>query len=273
VLIALGLATVLSVVTTLVIYKTSRGRSSHSELIKIVAASHDLPAGTVLTAQDLRTIDWPASVTLAGSFVKTELAVNRPLLHPVGTKEPILDRDLAAEGSGLGLSARIPTGMRATSVRSNEIVGVAGFLYPGSHVDVLATLTVPGSSTPLTQTILQNVEVLTAGEKIEPDPQGKPETVSVVTLLVTSEDSQRLLLASTSGTIQFVLRNSGDQGRAPVPATSLGQLTGAPVQMLSQQTEKAPKTARRGTPGPNRSPLAPYSMEVIRGDTRTVEKF
>ena len=95
-------------------------------------------------------------------------------------------------------------------MKSNKIVGVASFLYPGSHVDVLGTFTLPGNPAPVTQTILQNVEVLTAGQKIEPDPQGKPQTVNVVTLLLNSEDSQKLLLASTHGEIQFVLRGGAD---------------------------------------------------------------
>src|SRR5207302_2930934 len=110
---------------------------------------------------------------------------------------PILERDLAVEGAGIGLAGRIPTGMRATAVRSNEIVGVAGFLYPGSHVDVLVTYTPPGAgNVPVTQTVLQDVEVLTAGQTSEPDPQGKHQSVSVVTLLVNPEDSQKLQLGS-----------------------------------------------------------------------------
>ncbi|HKV04592.1 MAG TPA: Flp pilus assembly protein CpaB [Candidatus Acidoferrales bacterium] len=272
---ALLLATVVAGVITFVMYKL-RGSASHPELTKVVAASHDLTAGVVLTAQDLRTVDWPASVALPGSFTKVDQVVDHPLLHAVGAKEPVLDRDLAAQGSGLGLSGRIPTGMRATSVRSNEIVGVAGFLYPGSHVDVLATLVVPGTTVPVTETILQDVEVLTAGERIEPDPQGKPQTVNVVTLLVSSEDSQRLLLASTQGTIQFVLRNSGDQSKVFVPATSLSQLAGSSRPGLPEQSERAPKVrapTMRRSPDQTHSSLDPYVMEVIRGSTRTFEKF
>ena len=101
--------------------------------------------------------------------------VGKPLLYPVVANEPILKRDLGVEGSGIGISGKIPTGMRATAVRSNEIVGVAGFLYPGSRVDVMVTYTPPGGggSGPVTQTVLQNVEVLTAGQTIEPDPAGQ----------------------------------------------------------------------------------------------------
>src|SRR5437868_8830181 len=167
----------------------------------IVAAINDLPSGATLTAKDVMTVDWPTNLPLAGSFEKVDDVVGHPLLYPLVARQPILKTDLGLEGSGIGISGKIPTGMRATAVKSNEIVGVAGFLYPGSRVDVLVTYTPPtntaGASGPLTQTVLQNVEVLTAGQTIEPDPQGKPQTVNVVTLLVSPEDSQKLQLASS----------------------------------------------------------------------------
>src|SRR5712671_1459474 len=123
----------------------------------IVAAVNDLPSGATLTAKDVALVDWPTNLSLAGSFDKIDDVVGKPLLYPVVTREPILKRDLGVEGSGIGISGKIPTGMRATAVRSNEIVGVAGFLYPGSHVDVLATYTLPGAASSITQTVLQNV--------------------------------------------------------------------------------------------------------------------
>ena len=186
----------------------------------------------------------------------------------MGVKEPFLERNLAVQGSGLGLSVKIPSGMRATSVRSNEVVGVAGFLYPGSHVDVLATLTLPGSTTPVTQTILQDVEVLTAGEQVEPDPQGKPQMVNVVTLLLNAEGSQKLLLASTQGTIQFVLRNSADEMKTAVAPTSLNQLVSAAPQAAPQSVAAAVKRA-----APKNSANDAYGLEIIRGNTRSEEKF
>src|SRR5207249_12133189 len=103
----------------------------------------------------------------SGAFTKPEAVVGHPLLFPLVAKEPVLQRDLGLEGSGIGLAGKIPEGMRAVAVRSNEIVGVAGFLYPGSRVDLLMTYTPPGGNMPLTETVLQNVEVLTAGQTIE----------------------------------------------------------------------------------------------------------
>jgi len=257
---------------TLGLYRMVRRNSgARPELTHIVLASRDLPAGVVLAADDVKLSPWPVGTSLPGSFSKIEDVLNRPLLYPVGAKEPILERNLAVQGSGLGLSVKIPPGMRATSVRSNEVVGVAGFLYPGCHVDVLATFTLPGNADSVTQTILQDVVVLTAGEKIEPDPQGKPQTVNVVTLLLAPDDSQKLLLASTQGAIQFVLRNSTDQTKAPVTPTSLTKLVHAPepVRQPSSSGTEAPQSS----PPPPPAPVPGPGLEVIRGNSRSVEAF
>ena len=240
-------------------------RSQHATN-QIVAAVNDLPPGATLTAKDVTTVDWPSNLPLAGSFAKVEDVIGKPLLFPLVSREPILKRDLGLEGSGIGLSGRIPTGMRAIAVRSNEIVGVAGFLYPGSRVDLQVTYTPPGGgSGPITQTVLQNVEVLTAGQTIEPDPQGKPQTVNVVTLLVSPDDSQRLQLASSQGTIQFVLRSGVDLKSVELRPTRLDQLAGiekAPVPAPAKRIARKVELAK---------PI--YILEVIQGTKRSEEKF
>ena len=108
---------------------------------------------------------------VTGAFTKLEEVIGRSVIYPIDEHQPILEHDVALAGSGIGLTVKIPEGMRAVSVRSNDVIGVAGFLYPGSHVDVLVTSKVENSPSPLTQTILPNVEVLTAGQKIEPIPR------------------------------------------------------------------------------------------------------
>lgn len=266
-LLALVMAVAVAGIVTYLLFNRLRRGVAKPQLTQIVAAAKDLPAGVALTADDISLVDWPATVPLPGSFSKTEQVVGRPLIYALGAKEPVLARDLAVSGSGIGLAVKIPSGMRATSIRSNEVAGVAGFLFPGSHVDVLATFTLPGSAGPVTQTILQNVEVLTAGSQIEPDPQGKPQTVNVVTLLLSSEDSQKLLLASGQGTIQFVLRSGADQAEVHATPTRLDQLVAgakppAPV-------SSAPRP--RATPPPKLPDV--YVVEVIQGATRSVEKF
>src|SRR2546428_5947199 len=142
-------------------------RRAHAATTQIVTTTGELPSGITLAAKDVTLVDWPSDFPLQGSYSKVEDVIGHPLLNALGSKEPILKRNLGLEGSGIGLSGRIPPGMRATAVRSNEIVGVAGFLYPGSHVDVLVSYSPPSGVGPVTQTVLQNVEVLTAGQTIE----------------------------------------------------------------------------------------------------------
>ena len=234
---------------------------------QLVVAAADLPVGTTLAARDVALLDWYSDALPSGAYAKADAVIGHPLLYPLGAKEPILQRDLGVEGAGIGLAGKIPEGMRATAVRSNEIVGVAGFLYPGSRVDLLVTFTPPGQNIPITQTVLQNVEVLTAGQTIEPDPQGKPQTVNVVTLLLNPEDSQKLQLASGQGNIQFVLRSGVDQKTAQLKATRLDELvTGERPPVVAAPGVK--HAARRPTP---QSPI--YLMEVIQGTQRSVQKF
>ena len=255
--------------TTYLVYRRLRLSAAHPQLTQIVAAAQAVQVGVALTPKDVKLIDWPLSVPLTGTYTKIDDVVGRPLIYPVSAGEPVLDRDLAKPGSGIGLSVKIPAGMRGTSVKSNEIVGVAGFLFPGSHVDVLATFQLPGNPNPVTQTILQNVEVLTAGTRVEPDPQGKPEKVSVVTLLLNPEDSQKLLMASTHGTIQFVLRNGIDGNKAVVTPTTLNQL------VAGAEPPPAPHVSRvrRRIDPPKPKPPSVFAVEVIEGTKSTVAKF
>jgi pilus assembly protein CpaB len=265
------MAAVLAGLVTMYFNRRLRANNAAHGMVKIVGAVNDLPPGIPLASKDLELVDWPSNLQLPGSFSKVDEVLGRPLLHSKGAHEPILQRDLGAEGSGVGLSGKIPEGMRATAVRSNEIVGVAGFLYPGSKVDVLCTFTPPGAGGqgPITQTVLQDVEVLTAGQTIEPDPTGKPQTVNVVTLLLNPENTQKLQLASSQGTIQFVLRNGADQKSAELKPARLDQLAGlAPAPAPAAAPAK--RTARREPP-----PKAPslYVLEVIQGTKRSEEKF
>jgi len=178
---------------------------------------------------------------------------------PIAANQPVLESSLAQPGSGLGLTVRIPEGMRAVSVSSNAVTGVAGFLYPGSHVDVLVTYRPPDETNPLTQTVLQNVEILSAGQKIEPDPQGKPETVNVVTLLLNPVDAEKLVLATSQGSIQFVLRNGVDTNSTTTPGISIAELmTGKPMWKPGRGVEtRISFPHRSGSAAAKRSAMAP----------------
>jgi|SRR5579862_970630 len=262
-MLAFLMAAILATAFTWVVFRRLRANTQRP-VTQIVAAANDLPAGVALSPNDIAMVDWPADVPLPGSYTKKEEVLGHPLIHSLGAKEPILKRDLGLEGSGIGLSTKIPPGMRATAIKSNEIVGVAGFLYPGSHVDVLCTINLPNNGGELTQTVLQDVEVLTAGQTIEPDPQGKPQQVDVVTLLLTPEDSQKIQLATNQGLIQFVLRNGTDTKIAEIKPARLDQL----VPMA-----KAPAVVVKGGKRIAVKAKPTYTLEVIQGTKTTVNKF
>ncbi len=260
---ALVIALVVSAGATFMFYsKVRTARDTQPKTTKVVAAKDVLRAGTQLSADNIVLIDWPANITLQGAYTKIEDVVGRPLIQPVAANQPILESVLAQPGSGLGLTVRIPEGMRAVSVSSNAVVGVAGFLYPGSHVDILVTYRPLNEQNPITQTVLQNVEVLSAGQKIEPDPQGKPETVNVVTLLLNPVDSEKLVLATSQGSIQFALRNGVDTTSTTTPGIGVAEL------MTGKPRPKPPvRVAKKETPRNF------YVVETISGTTKSTEKF
>jgi pilus assembly protein CpaB len=229
---------------------------------KYVAASRDVQPGEVLKAENLTLIDWPAKLRLDGGFTKVEELTGRAAIFPIAARQPILQAFLAVPGSGIGLTAKIPEGMRATSVRSDEIAGVAGFLFPRSHVDVLVTLRGEAVPVPETQVVLQDVEVLTAGQKIEPELGGKAETAGVVTLLLTPEDAQRVVLANAQGTIHFVLRNGADRDHVTSVPVNVAQLSGEARPRGNASTVHAPVAVKQT-----------YVVETILGDKRATNEF
>ena len=192
---------------------------------RYVAATQDVPAGEALQKQTLTFIDWPSDKPLEGAFEKADDLVGRTVLYPLSAGEPIRSRYLASAGSGIGLSTKIPEGMRAMSVKTDQIVGVAGFLVPGSHVDVLVTFHNPASPDPITATVLQDVQVLATGQKMQPDPEGKIAPTDVVTLLVNPQGAERVVLASAQGTVHFVLRNGADHAVLQSHSTELSELS------------------------------------------------
>ena len=221
------------------------------------APSRPLEAGEVFRPDTLKMVAWPASKPLRGAFTQRADVVGRTNLYPLETGEPILDRDVSAPGAGSGLAARIPEGMRAIALRSDEVAGVAGFLNPGSHVDVLVTFHNGTAPDPLTVTALQDAAVLAVGQRAQPDPEGKPASVAVVTLLLTPEESERAVLASTQGTIHFVLRNAGDRSRPENMPMLLSMLSGR----VLQPSHVATRVSSVRLPAP-----ATASIETVLGD-------
>lgn len=240
------------------------GRVSAPQKHLYVAAGKALEAGELLKPGSLELIEWPTTLPLAGGFTKIDEVGGRIVLYPLPKGEPILERQLAAAGAGAGLTADIPSGMRAISVRSDEIVGVAGFLLPGTHVDVLMTYHSTSSPEPQTLTVLQDVVVLAAGQQTRPEPDGKPISVNVVTLLLKPEDAEKVVLATSLGVIYFVLRNGADKEQALTPPVGLDQLAGLSVLSPTGAAVSPSRKVQRPKP---------YQVETILGDKQVVNGF
>jgi pilus assembly protein CpaB len=235
----------------------------------VVGAASYLQLGAALRPQDLRVIQWPAGAQPTGAFSSQEDLVGRGLIQPVSMNEPFLPSKLAPKEAGAGLPPVIAPGFRALSVRVNDVVGVAGYVLPGTRVDVVATVNPTQQPTDVTsKVILTNVLVLAAGTKIERDVEGnKPIAVSVVTLLVNPDAAEKLTLASTEGKIQLALRNPMDQTAPQTPGVRPAGLMGgfsAPVRRVAANTA-APRQPEVVKPAPL------PTVEIIRGDKRAQE--
>ena len=222
--------------------------------VSLVAPVRSIQPGEMLKPEDLGVVSWPGNHPIEGALMRTQDAVGRQALFPIGKGEPLIDRDLSAPGSGPGLASEIPDGMRAVTLRSDEVVGVAGFIIPGSHVDVLVTYHMATNPEPITATVLQNVIALAAGHEIQPDPTGKPADVTRVTLLLSLEDAQRAVLASSQGQIHFVLRNGADHSNDGIAPVQLSQLSGH----TASSSRPASRSAVAAAPQP-----VHHSVEIV----------
>lgn len=236
---------------------------------RIVAAAGDIKLGTVLTAANLTTIEIAGSIP-KGAILKPELAIGRGVIADLYQGEPVLDSRLAAVGAGGGLAATIRNGMRACAVKVDDVVGVAGFVTPGMRVDVLISGNPPGNNASTqgseVRTLLQDLEVLSAGTDIQKDGNGKPQQVQVVNLLVTPEQAELLSLASAQTHIQLVLRNPLDTEIAKTSGTDVGNLFGA-------SSAPVAKPHVGGVKATSKPAAQDFSVEVLNGSKRTDQKF
>jgi pilus assembly protein CpaB len=195
---------------------------------QVVVAARDLQVGALLGEEDVRTVEWPGNAVPAGFATSIPDVVGRGLITPVRMNEPLLEGKMSDRNGQGGLPIIIPEGMRAITVSVNEVVGVAGFVGTGTRVDVVLIITAPGSSEMVSKTILQNVEVLAVAQNYQRNPDGDPIVVSVVTLLLSLDDAERLILATAQGRIQLALRNMIDvQTVRTAGVRTSGLLTGA----------------------------------------------
>ena len=209
-----------------VVYKNLQSRSgaNNEPGVDVVLATNDVQVGAKLGDRDVRLAHVPASVVAPNSYHSISTIIGRGMILPIQKGEFILPSKLAAENAGSGLPSLIPPGMRAVSVRVNEVVAVAGFVVPGTRVDVLLTGNPTGANEPQTTTVLENVAVIAAGQKLERNAAGEPQSTPVITLLVSPDDAQRLTLASSQGHIQLALRNPVDTKQQDLPASKTNGL-------------------------------------------------
>jgi len=227
-----------------------------------ISTAKALEAGAVLSASDMTTVSWPVATPLEGAHTNAKDLIGRSLLYPLPAGQPLLDQQLSAPGAGIGLSAKIPDGMRALSLRSDDVVGVAGFLLPGTRVDVLVTLHPAGAIDPVTSVVLQDVQVLTAGQNTTPDATGKAVSASVVTLMVTPDQAQKVVLAAAEGTVHFILRNGNDHQMADID-----------VKPVAPKPEHRAPVRVGPRPQPTVAVRQPYMVQTVNGSSTTVEKF
>jgi pilus assembly protein CpaB len=272
-LVAVGLA---STATFLVYRAISRIPVRQVEVASsyVAVAAEDLPMGIRLTKDHVKLVGWPSSSPVQGSFATADPLVGRGLVQGVKANEPLTESKLAPVAAGAGLPPSIPPGMRALSVRVNDVVGVAGFAVPGTRVDVLVTLNKGDSS--MSRAIVSNVQVLTAGTLYDQEQakDGKPIPSTVVTLLLTPDDAERLALAQSAGGVTLVLRNPLDLVPTDTRGIHLASLMGtpdpAPVVKIEQGQRRVvvpkPVVVAQAPPAPK-----VYSVEAIKAAKRSEE--
>ena len=275
-------AFVVSAGASLLLYRLIASRvtaNAKQPTTQVIVAARNLDLGTLIRESDLKMGDWSGALP-RGSLLRKEDVVGRGVMATIYDGEPILENRLAPKGAGAGLAATIPAGMRAFAVRVNEVVGVAGFVVPGMRVDILIAGNPPGNNAntgTVSKTLLQNIEVLSAGQNFQKDAEGKPVQVQVVNLLVTPEQAEILSLASNETRIQLVLRNPLDTQTAKTTGVALASLYGGMVKPPEPVAPKPRRVVTRVTlPGPVAEPpkpVVPVTVEVINGARRVESKF
>lgn len=269
------LALAIGAFVSLIVYKNlqARGPSVSDPGVDVLVAADDIQVGARIGEHNVRVAKFPASGLPAGAYTKKSQALDRGVIIPIAKGEFILPSKLAPENAGSGLPSLIPPGMRAVSVRVNEVVSVAGFVGPGTRVDILLTGTPNGGSEPQTTTVLQNVAVIAAGHTLERNASGDAQNTPVITLLTSPEDAERLTLASSEGKIQLVLRNPLDTHQESVDAANAKGLYkgGTPILVAPHVPVRPVKQHKTEAPPP---PPSILSVEVYQGDKKPdVVKF
>jgi pilus assembly protein CpaB len=264
----------------------SSAQAFTKNLSRVAVAKVAIPVGTKIAPEQIMVVQFPKESTPDGAFEAPEKLAGRVAITNIGAREPITESKLAPEGTAGGLSAVIPEGYRAMTVKVDDVVGISGFIMPNTLVDVVVVIdpeqgSVNGNQGPISKIVLQNIKVLANGQNIDqPDDQREANSVKAVTLQVTPEQAEKLALASTEGKLQLVMRNSIDQGDEQTTGIDKRRLLGGdaakplpePGSLKSEQPKSEFKPVRRShiapqpRPEPAAAPAAPKAqVEMIEG--------
>jgi pilus assembly protein CpaB len=240
----------------------------------VVVAAQEIPVGTVLDAKDLRTVAWPSRNPVPGAVSDPAMLIGRGVIEPIGEHEPITMTKVADPSAGGGLPPIIPAGLRAISVRVNEVIGVAGFVVPGTRVDVVVTVDKDQAGRdPMTRTVVSNVQVLTAGSRFDQEKakkDGKPIQTSVVTLMVLPGDAEKIALAQNEGKLTLVLRNPLDVAPTETRGVRLASLMSTPDEQPVIDRVQHKVVIKKAAP-PASVPTT-YTVETYRGAKRSEQE-
>jgi pilus assembly protein CpaB len=243
---------------------------------EVVVAAKPLTLGASLTRDDVKLVPWPAKNQVGGGFTNVDDVIDRGLLTNIDENEPITVTKVAAKEAGAGLPPMIPEGMRALSIKVNEVIGVAGFVLPGSHVDVIVTIAEGSSQSSITRVVVSDVLVLTAGTRYDQQQsrQGQAMPSSVVTLQVTPEDAEKITLAGTEGTLMLTLRNPLDTAPTVTKGVRKAALMGEPAPPPVVKNVGTRRVVARppADPKPQQPVVQPYIVETFRGGERKTEE-
>jgi len=264
----------------------SSAQAYTKNLNNVTVAKVAIPLGTKIIPEQLMVVQFPKESIPDGSFDSPEKLTGRVAIMNIAPREPVTEARLAPEGAAGGLSAVIPEGYRAMTVKVDDVVGISGFIMPGTLVDVVVVIDPAekaGMQDPISKIVLQNIKVLANGVNIDqPEDRREANSVKAVTLLVTPDQAEKLALASSEGKLQLVMRNSIDQGDEPTKGINKRDLLGGdravpapePGSLKSEQPEAKPAPRRvrmqaEAKPAPVVAPLAPQaprsSVEMIEG--------
>lgn len=239
-----------------------------------VVAAAELPVGTLLTRESVKLVAWPEKTPLQGGFDSVDAVIDRGLVASVVENEPISESKLAPKEAGAGLPPTIKPGMRAISVKVNEVIGVAGFVVPGTRVDVVTIIERENREDTISRVVVSNVQVLSAGTRYdqeEPKKDGKAIRSTVVTLMVSPVDAERIALAQAEGQLMLTLRNPMDVE----PSDTQGVRKAALFASQTPAPPPAPRPVRAASPAPVAVAAPPppriYTVETIRAAKRTEE--